>query len=107
MVRYVLVEWRGDEQAEEVVFEDDSVDINRVDHLTDKLLAELSQILNEAKRANPRGYYVQIAPERTDTGAKILVLRDGFALLKPVFEKLMQRLLDGHLGRRATACASK
>jgi enhancing lycopene biosynthesis protein 2 len=102
MVRYVLVEWRGvDEHADEVVFEDDSVDVKMVDHLTNKLLAELSQILNEAKRANPRGYYVQIAPERTDTGARILVLRDGFALLKLLFEGIMQRLLNEHLGRKA------
>lgn len=91
MVKYVLIEWGG---KEEVVFEDDLVDVGKIDGLTDKVLMNLSQILNEAKRANPSGYYLQIAPKRSRNGAEIRVLRDGFNLLKDNFKSFAMGLLD-------------
>jgi hypothetical protein len=102
VVRYVLVEWRGDDKdPAKVVFEVDSEKVPLIDKLTNRILATIARILNEAGESDPDGLYVPILPVLNSTGAEFFVLRDGFLELLPVFEGIVQKLLDEYLLRRA------
>ena len=95
MVEYVLIEWVGDDDIpERVSFQTDmdkGISINR---LNDKVLTNVARILNQAKIADPGGFYVPIAPSTSKNGAEIRVLRDGFNLLKRDFKSFAMGLLE-------------
>lgn len=95
MVEYVLIEWVGnDETPDWVSFRADLDKGISIDRVNDKVLTNVARVLNQAKQANPSGFYVPFSPKTSKSGAEICVLRDGFNLLKRDFKSFAMGLLE-------------
>lgn len=100
VLEYVLVEWCDDgEMGERVSFRIEDFDGSvKIDRLTDRALTKILRLLEEAKRYDPDGFYLPIAPKPSKSasvsGSEIRVLRDGFFKLRPIFRGMMQELVD-------------
>jgi hypothetical protein len=94
VVRYTLIEWpKIGEEPDKVVFEV-NLNIAKIDLLTDRISGAITGLLIKAKMVDPLGYYLPIRLFRSGSGAEILVLRDGFSMLKPDFKEFVQAILD-------------
>jgi hypothetical protein len=107
-VKYTLNLWCGkDDVPDRVVFEatdlDNSVKLNR---LTERLLLRVLDALEEAKVADPRGFYTPIMHYPTESGDEYYVLRDGFFKLRPIFRDAVQELYGEYMERKTKPCVS-
>jgi hypothetical protein len=72
-----------------IVDHDDEI---RLVRLNDRLIITILRHLNEAKQADPAGFYLPVIHKPSKTGDEIFVLPDGFSMLGPHFKALVRRM---------------